>query len=280
MSARSSAEAARWAELGAAALRKLPTLADVRERNGGTQPVVEITLRRNLMAERGISVEAVANALAGGLGGVESSDYARPTAARRSRCALPGSRTRTSRPASTPTVKGVPVAQLVTAKKTGAPIEVVRVGQRPVAVVEGLIESGGTARGRRRRQDGDAVRLPSACVGSERRRPTKHHERAGPGRWLSRWRWSSWCWRVSSPRSRSRLVILTRSPCSGRRHPRLCITGQSLNAVALIGIVVMIGMADNEAVVKLDAIRRFREEGIPSRTRSCWAGTSACERSR
>ena len=43
----------------------------------------------------------------------------------------------------------------------------------------------------------------------------------------------------------------------------LWMTGQSLNAVSLIGIVVMIGMADNEAVVKLDAIRRFREEGHP-----------------
>jgi HAE1 family hydrophobic/amphiphilic exporter-1 len=41
----------------------------------------------------------------------------------------------------------------------------------------------------------------------------------------------------------------------------LWLTGQSINAVSLIGIVVMIGMADNEAVVKLDAIRRFREEG-------------------
>jgi hydrophobic/amphiphilic exporter-1 (mainly G- bacteria), HAE1 family len=41
----------------------------------------------------------------------------------------------------------------------------------------------------------------------------------------------------------------------------LWLTGQSINAVSLIGIVVMIGMADNEAVVKLDAIRRFRELG-------------------
>src|SRR5690606_40844394 len=41
----------------------------------------------------------------------------------------------------------------------------------------------------------------------------------------------------------------------------LWITGQSINAVSLIGIVVMIGMADNEAVVKLDAIQRFRESG-------------------
>ena len=41
----------------------------------------------------------------------------------------------------------------------------------------------------------------------------------------------------------------------------LWATGQSINAVSLIGIVVMIGIVDNEAVVKLDAIRRFREMG-------------------
>jgi HAE1 family hydrophobic/amphiphilic exporter-1 len=35
--------------------------------------------------------------------------------------------------------------------------------------------------------------------------------------------------------------------------------------VSLIGMVVMIGLADNDAVVKLDAIRRFREEGHPIR---------------
>ena len=43
----------------------------------------------------------------------------------------------------------------------------------------------------------------------------------------------------------------------------LWMTGQSLNAVSLIGMVVMIGIADNDAVVKLDAIRRFRELGHP-----------------
>ena len=45
----------------------------------------------------------------------------------------------------------------------------------------------------------------------------------------------------------------------------LWLTGQSINAVSMIGIVVMIGMADNEAVVKLDAIRRYREDGHPLR---------------
>ena len=52
----------------------------------------------------------------------------------------------------------------------------------------------------------------------------------------------------------------------------LWLTGQSLNAVSLIGIVVMIGMADNEAVVKLDAIRRFREDGHSARSEAIVLG--------
>ena len=42
-------------------------------------------------------------------------------------------------------VRGIPVGQLVNVHETRAPIEVVRVNQRPVQVVEGSVESGGTA---------------------------------------------------------------------------------------------------------------------------------------
>jgi HAE1 family hydrophobic/amphiphilic exporter-1 len=57
------------------------------------------------------------------------------------------------------------------------------------------------------------------------------------------------------------LVMLTVPLAAAGGLILLWLTGQSLNAVSLIGLVVMIGMADNEAVVKLDAIRRFREQG-------------------
>ncbi|HET9134076.1 MAG TPA: efflux RND transporter permease subunit, partial [Gemmatimonadales bacterium] len=57
------------------------------------------------------------------------------------------------------------------------------------------------------------------------------------------------------------LVMLTVPLAAAGGLIALWITGQSLNAVSLIGLVVMIGMADNEAVVKLDAIQRFREQG-------------------
>ena len=60
------------------------------------------------------------------------------------------------------------------------------------------------------------------------------------------------------------LVVMLTVPLAGAGAVIfLWLTGQSLNAVSLIGIVVMIGMADNEAVVKLDAIRTLREQGVP-----------------
>jgi HAE1 family hydrophobic/amphiphilic exporter-1 len=58
------------------------------------------------------------------------------------------------------------------------------------------------------------------------------------------------------------LIVMTTVPLAGAGGIfALWLTGQSLNAVSLIGMVVMIGIADNDAVVKLDAIRRFRAEG-------------------
>jgi HAE1 family hydrophobic/amphiphilic exporter-1 len=58
------------------------------------------------------------------------------------------------------------------------------------------------------------------------------------------------------------LVVMLTVPLAGAGGILLLwLTGQSLNAVSLIGIIVMIGIADNDAVVKLDAIRRFRAAG-------------------
>jgi HAE1 family hydrophobic/amphiphilic exporter-1 len=58
------------------------------------------------------------------------------------------------------------------------------------------------------------------------------------------------------------LLVMLTAPLAGAGGILvLWLTGQSLNAVSLIGIVVMIGLADNEAVVKLDAVRQHRAAG-------------------
>jgi HAE1 family hydrophobic/amphiphilic exporter-1 len=162
-------------------------------------------------------------------------------------------------------VNGVPLSQLVTWREVRAPIEVVRVNQRPVSIVEGLIESGGTSRASSdvARQLGELT-PPSGLTWEitgadvEQRRTTEQMMLVAllsvalvflvlAGEFAS----------FTIP-----LVVMITVPLAAAGGlVLLWITGQSINAVALIGIVVMIGMADNEAVVKLDAIRRFRELG-------------------
>jgi HAE1 family hydrophobic/amphiphilic exporter-1 len=162
-------------------------------------------------------------------------------------------------------VNGVPLSQLVSWKEVRAPIEVVRVDQRPVSIVEGLIEEGGTARAtvdvRRQLAElsppaGLTWRITGADI--EQRRTTGELALVAllsvalvflvlAGEFAS----------FTIP-----LVVMITVPLAAAGgFVLLWLTGQSINAVSLIGIVVMIGMADNEAVVKLDAIRRFRDLG-------------------
>jgi HAE1 family hydrophobic/amphiphilic exporter-1 len=61
------------------------------------------------------------------------------------------------------------------------------------------------------------------------------------------------------------LVMLTVPLAGAGGLALLWLMGESLNAVSLIGLIVMIGIADNDAVVKLAAIGRLRTEGAALR---------------
>ena len=261
------AESQRWADSARTLLRGVKTLADVRDAYGGTQPVIEVTLERDRLAQRGIAANTVVNALSGGLGGVPASELRETDRRTPITVRFAGSANEDLLAALATPVDGVPVGQLVSYRETHAPIEVVRVGQRPVSVVEGLIEEGGTARAA---ADVESVldRLPVPAgltwrvtgADAEQRRTTDQLLLVAilsvvlvflvlAGEFAS----------FTLPV----VVMLTVPLAAAGGLVFLWMTGQSLNAVSLIGIVVMIGMADNEAVVKLDAIRRFRDDGHP-----------------
>jgi len=265
VSAPRAAEAERWAGEARAALAKLETLADVRDAYSGTQPQVEIELERQRIAERGLSIEAVANALAGGLGGVDASELRETDRRTPIKVRFAGNANEDLGIALATTVGGVPVGQLVAVRETRAPIEVVRVGQRPVAVVEGVVERGGTAKASADVADAlGALTVPAGVTwqvtgaDAEQRRTTSELTVVAvlsialvflvlAGEFGS----------FTTP-----LIVMTTVPLAGAGGIfALWLTGQSLNAVSLIGMVVMIGIADNDAVVKLDAIRRFRAQG-------------------
>jgi hydrophobic/amphiphilic exporter-1 (mainly G- bacteria), HAE1 family len=265
VSGRTPAEAQRAADSVRTRLRALGSLTDVRDAFASTQPIYEVELERERLADRGISIDAVAAALSGGLGGVSASELRETDRRTPITVRFGGGRNEELATALATPIKGIPVGQLVRVRETRAPLEVVRADGRPVTIVEGLIERGGTARA-----TADVERLlaeitPPAGVtwsvagaDAEQRRTTSELVLAGllgvalvflvlAGEFAS---------------FRIPLVVITTVPLAAAGGIlALWITGQSLNAVSLIGLVVMIGMADNEAVVKLDAIRRFREQG-------------------
>jgi HAE1 family hydrophobic/amphiphilic exporter-1 len=241
------------------------TLTDVRSANEGRQPVVEVAFERDRIAARGLSLEVVANAIAGGLGGVEASELRETDRRTPISVRYVGTANEDLPTALAATLKGVPVGELVRVRETRAPVEVVRVGQRPVVVVEGLIERGGTSRAAADVQQlmsvtpfASGVTWTVSGADAEQRRTTSELTLVAllsvalvflvlAGEFAS----------FTVP-----LVVMCTVPLAAAGGLLfLWATGQSINAVSLIGIVVMIGMADNEAVVKLDAIRRFREQG-------------------
>jgi HAE1 family hydrophobic/amphiphilic exporter-1 len=164
-------------------------------------------------------------------------------------------------------VNGVPVEELVRVRETRAPVEVVRVGQRPVAVVEALVASGGTARAASDVREALAsMTLPPGITfvlsGADEERRRTSNELTFVAVLAAALVFLVLAGEFGS--FTTPLVVMTTVPLAAAGgFIFLWMTGQSINAVALIGIVVMIGVADNDAVVKLDAIRRYREQGHP-----------------
>ncbi len=258
-------EAAYWADSVRRRLAGLKSLADVRDAYASTQPTVEVALDRDQLARLGVNSDQVANALAGGLGGVKSGDFRETDRRTPIMVRFAGLFNEDLATTLATPIKGVPLGRLVNVKDVRAPIEVVRINQRPVSVVEAVAERGGLSKAA---SDVNAalggLPLPpglSWTVGGadlEQQRTTRELILVGilsialvflvlAGEFAS----------FTTP-----LLVMLTVPMAGAGGILfLWLTGQSLNAVSLIGIIVMIGMADNEAVVKLDAIQRFREQG-------------------
>jgi len=263
--ARTLDDAAIWADSARRILATLPTLSDVRDAYSATQPIIEVQLERDRLTERGIRPEAVANALAGGLGGVGANEYRETDRRTPITVRYSGVLNEDLQTALSTMVNGIPIGQLVRWKEIRAPQEVVRVGQRPVAIVEALIEQGGTAKASRDVEAALAsLKVPPGVEWSlsgadiEQRRTTDELMLVAilsvilvflvlAGEFAS----------FTTPF----VVILTVPLAAAGSILLMWMTGMSMNAVSLIGIVVMIGLADNEAIVKLAAIENLREEG-------------------
>lgn len=265
LSAASMTESQRWADTVRRTLRGLSSLSDVRDAYAESQPIVEVTLLRDRLAERGIVPLQVASALSGALGGVSASELRETDKRTPITVRYAGVRNEQLETALLTPIRGVPLGQLVNVRETRAPLEVIRVGQRPVTIVEGLVEEGGTAKATTEvTARMNALTLPSGVTwqvgGADAERQRTSDELTLVAVLAALLMFLVLAGEFAS--FTIPLVVMLTVPLAGAGAIIfLWMTGQSLNAVSMIGIVVMIGMADNEAVVKLDAIRKFREAG-------------------
>ncbi len=137
--------------VGPRALDRRHTLADAKRRR--LEPALlllaligqELALERDRIARLGLSVDRVADAVAGGLGGVAASELRETDGRTPIRVRLAGGGNESLDAALATLVGGVPVGQLLSVREVRAPTEVVRVNQRPVVMVEAtlIVERGG-----------------------------------------------------------------------------------------------------------------------------------------
>jgi hydrophobic/amphiphilic exporter-1 (mainly G- bacteria), HAE1 family len=267
VSARSLTESQAWADSVRLRLLTLTSLADVRSANSTTQPQIEVALERNRLAERGIAVQTVLRALQGGLGGVDASELRETDRRTPIRVRYEGNANEDLQVALATPVNGVPLSQLVTWREVRAPIEVVRVNQRPVSIVEGLITDGGTARASKDVERQLAELTPPAGLTWEITGADVEQRRTTEQLYLVALLAAALVFLVLAGEFASfttPIAVMTTVPLAAAGGLALLwVTGQSINVVSLIGIVVMIGVADNDAVVKIAAIMRFQEQGYP-----------------
>ncbi|MFN9117030.1 MAG: efflux RND transporter permease subunit, partial [Gemmatimonas sp.] len=266
LSAGTLAASQQWADSARRLLRGIPELTDVREAFAGTQPVVEVTLERQRLTERGLAPQLVASALSGALGGVAASELRETDRRTPIVVRYAGATNEDLATALRTPIRGVPLGQLVQVRETRAPLEVVRVGQRPVSIVEGLVEEGGTAKATDAVQRLMTQQAWPSSVSWQVGGADAERKRTSDELTLVAVLAAALMFLVLAGEFASftiPVVVMLTVPLAGAGAiVFLWLTGQSINAVSLIGIVVMIGMADNEAVVKLDAIRTFREQGM------------------
>lgn len=265
VSARTLDEAARWSGRARESLEAIPTLTDVRDAYAATQPIIEVELERELLVDRGISINAVSSALAGGLGGVAANEFRETDRRTPIRVRFAGTSNEDLQVALNARVGGVPLENLVRWKEVRAPLEVVRVNQRPVSIVEALIAEGGTSRATHDVLDAmQSLQMPGG-VTYEITGADIEQQRTSRELMLVAALSVALVFLVLAGEFASFttpfVVMLTVPLAAAGGIALLWATGQSLNAVSLIGLIVMIGMADNEAIVKLAAIEDLRAQG-------------------
>jgi HAE1 family hydrophobic/amphiphilic exporter-1 len=258
------------AEAVAGRISGLATIADVRIDMQLTQPELEIEVDRAAAARFGFSVTEVADAIEAYLRGAETDrPYTEFSEKIDIRVRLPVKSRAHLSDVLALTHQGVPIRELVTANQGYGPVEIRRTEQNRTVQVLADVRSGGLAAAVAEVESAVAdLRLPPLTViqvGGENEEMRESFRSLvfafGLALFLVFLIMSAKFESLIQP-----LVVLVSVPLAAvGALPALWLARDGLNAMSGIGLVILIGIVVNDAIIKVDFINQKRAEGATKR---------------
>ncbi len=265
-----------YADQVAERLRGSDRVANVRVGTERGQPQVEVQVLREEIARFGLQAAAVANAVDQAMRGIPATEYVAfdrkiPVVVR-----LPDEERFTTATLERIRVSGVPLRQLVSVETVRAPAEVRREEQGRVVSVLADVRSGGL--------DGAIVQVEEALAGLA----TPRNFRVEVGGENEEMRRSFRDLGFAFGLALVLVFMILAAQFESFLHPAtilaavplaligallaLLVTGQGLNTMSLIGIVILVGIVVNDSIVKVDFIVQARARGAEIREAIVEAG--------
>ncbi|HEX8691381.1 MAG TPA: efflux RND transporter permease subunit [Longimicrobium sp.] len=247
-------------------LAAVPSVANVRVGTELGQPEIRVEIDRERAAAYGIDPRRVAETVEAYMRGKEATrlvDFDRrvPVVVR-----LPEADRRSAATLETLLVDGVPLRELVRVREASGPAEIRRVDQGRVVVVHADVARGGVD---------DAVADVRAALAPV---PAPHGLRAEIGGENEEMRKGFRDLALAFGLALLLVYMLLAAEFESLLHPfiillavplaavgatvALWVAGAGINTMSLIGMVILVGIVDNDAVVKVDFINQMRRQGM------------------
>ncbi len=258
-------------------MRDLPRIADARIDLQLTQPELEIEVDRAATARYGLTVTQVADAIEAYLRGAQTDrPFTEFSEKIDIRVRLPESDRQALQDVTTLTLNGIPIRELVTVREGYGPVEIRRSEQNRTVQVLAEVRGGGIASAVESIEEAVAdVRLPPLTalrVGGENEEMRESFRSLlfafGLALFL--------VFLIMAAKFESLIqpvVVLVSVPLAGiGAVVALGLAGDGLNAMSGIGLVILIGIVVNDAIIKVDFINQKRSEGASKRLAILEAG--------
>jgi HAE1 family hydrophobic/amphiphilic exporter-1 len=265
------------AEAVAVRMRALEQLADVRVDVQMTQPVLEVRVDQDAAALHGLTVREVADGIESLLrGSVTDRSFAEFSDKIDIRVALPEAARQDLAEVMAVRIEGVPLGELVQARPGYGPLEVRREDQNRTVQVLADVRSGGLAAAVGAVEE-DLAQVPrpalvSVRVGGQNEEMRESFRSLGFAFLLALFL----VFLIMAAQFESLiqpLVVLTAVPLAAiGTVAALAITGSGINVMSGIGLVILIGIVVNDAIIKIDFINQRRDAGVPKRAAILEAG--------